>query len=162
MICNLALKKSSCASAVFMVQYTADFFIKRGSNVYLSALDASKAFDRVDHRTQFTKLHDRHVPLCIIKVLANWYGKLFASVRWNGIFSSKLSILCGVRQCSVLSPILFHIYVRVLILELESSGYGCFIGNKFFGCVMYADDLLLLSASVSGLQSMLDICYGFG
>jgi len=27
---------------------------------------------------------------------------------------------------------------------------------------MYADDLLLLSASVSGLQSMLDICYLYG
>jgi len=27
---------------------------------------------------------------------------------------------------------------------------------------MYADDLLLLSASVTGLQSMLAVCYGFG
>jgi len=27
---------------------------------------------------------------------------------------------------------------------------------------MYADDLLLLSSSVSGLQYMLDICYKFG
>ena len=27
---------------------------------------------------------------------------------------------------------------------------------------MYADDLLLLSASVSGLQCMRDICYRFG
>ena len=65
-------------------------------------------------------------------------------------------------KVSVLSLILFNIYVDVLILELESSGYGCFIGKKFIGCVMHADDLLLLSASVCGLQSMLDICYGFG
>jgi len=27
---------------------------------------------------------------------------------------------------------------------------------------MYADDLLLISASVSGLQSMLEFCFGFG
>ena len=39
-----------------------------------------------------------------------------------------------------------------LIIELELSG----LGNTFFGCIMYADDLLLISASVSGLQSMLD------
>ena len=28
----------------------------------------------------------------------------------------------------------------------------------FVGCVMYADDLLLLSASLCDLQSMIDIC----
>ena len=35
------------------------------------------------------------------------------------------------------------------------NGYG-------YGCVMYADDLILLSASVSGLESMLDYCYAYG
>ena len=53
-------------------------------------------------------------------------------------------------------------YVDDLILELEGSGYGCLVGNKFLGCVIYADDLLIISASVSGLQSMLNICYGYG
>ena len=31
----------------------------------------------------------------------------------------------------------------------------------FYGCVMYADDLLM-SVSVAGLQSMLDVCFAFG
>jgi len=32
------------------------------------------------------------------------------------------------------------------------------VGKTFFGCIMYADDLLLLSHSLHGLQAMLDIC----
>ena len=60
----------------------------------------------------------------------------------------------------VLSPFLFNLYVDELIYELEASDV-CVCG-KFFGCIMYADDLLLLSASVSDLQYMLDICYKFG
>ena len=28
----------------------------------------------------------------------------------------------------------------------------------FFRCIMYADDLLILSSSLSGLQHMLDLC----
>ena len=53
-------------------------------------------------------------------------------------------------------------YVDDLIGQLEDSGNGCFIGGKFFGCVMYADDVLLLSASVTGLQLMINTCCAFG
>ena len=67
---------------------------------------------------------------------------------------------CGVRQGGVVSPFLFNLYVDELIYELEASDAGCCVCGKFFGCI--ADDLLLLSASVSGLRYMLDICYKFG
>ena len=46
--------------------------------------------------------------------------------------------------------------------ELEASNAGCCVCGRFFCCVMYADDILLLSASVSGLQYMLNICYKYG
>jgi len=62
----------------------------------------------------------------------------------------------GVRQGGVLSPFLFNVYVDELLNELEMNGIGCHVCNQYFGCIMYADDLLLLSASVSGLQHMLE------
>ena len=31
--------------------------------------------------------------------------------------------------------------------------------KAFIGCLLYADDIILLSPSISGLQEMLDICY---
>ena len=34
----------------------------------------------------------------------------------------------------------------------------CYICNEFVGCLLYADDIILLSPSVNGLQSMLDVC----
>jgi len=58
-----------------------------------------------------------------------------------------------------LFPLLFNSYVDDLIYELEASNAGCCVCDRFFSCVMYADDILLLSASVSGLQYMLNICY---
>ena len=62
----------------------------------------------------------------------------------------------------ILSPTLFNIYVDDLIDELGSSGNGCHINKIFFGGIMYADDIILLSPSILGLQGMLDICYDFG
>jgi len=70
----------------------------------------------------------------LINVIVDWYCKLFAFVRWNGFLSYKFHVLFGVRQRSVLSPLLFDIYIDALILEFESSGLGC--SNKFFGSIM--------------------------
>jgi Reverse transcriptase (RNA-dependent DNA polymerase) len=79
-------------------------------------------------------------------------------VRWNSVYSSEYKVLAGVRQGGILSPILFNVHVDNLIEEFKSSSHGCFIGRIFVGCIMYADDLLLLSPSINGMQSMLDIC----
>jgi len=38
------------------------------------------------------------------------------------------------------------------------SGYCCVFGGKFFDCIMYADDLVLISHSVCVLQKTIDIC----
>ena len=53
---------------------------------------------------------------------------------------------------------LFSIYVDSIIQRLRVSGYGCIIGTEFFGCIMYADDLVLVSHSICVLQKMIDIC----
>jgi len=42
------------------------------------------------------------------------------------------------------------------------SGYGIYVGSIFAGCILYADDILLLSTSYSGLQEIVNICYDYG
>ena len=67
----------------------------------------------------------------------------------------------SVRQGGVLSPYLYAIYVDDLINELHRSGYGVHIGSVFVGCLLYADDIVLLSPSCYGLQKLLSICENF-
>ena len=52
-------------------------------------------------------------------------------------------------------------YINDLFQLLRDSGLGCHISSVFLACFGYADDLLLLSASRSGLQELVKICEHF-
>jgi len=118
----------------------------------------SKAFDKVNHYALFLKLMERHVPVCLINLLANWYENVFISVRWGQSLSKLVRLTTGVRQGGVLSPVLFAVYVNDIITRVESSGYGCEIAGNCVGILMYADDLLLISATCNGLSRLIEIC----
>jgi len=55
-------------------------------------------------------------------------------------------------------PSLVAVYVNDIIVQLQDKHLGCCIGDLYLGCVMYADDLVLMSASLTVLQKMMDIC----
>ena len=48
--------------------------------------------------------------------------------------------------------------MNVFIKQLKQLGVGCYISSLFLRCLLYAGDILLLSPSVIGLQTMLDKC----
>ena len=54
----------------------------------------------------------------------------------------------------VLSPVLFNLYVDDIINALVRSDLGRHIGHCYDGCLLYADDTILLSASLLKLQQV--------
>jgi hypothetical protein len=155
-------KGLSCSNALFALRQVVDYFTDRNSNVYIASLDASKAFDRVNHFKLFTTLIHTGVPKCFVDILHNWYLKLSIVVRWDNCMSSPLKVFSGVRQGGILSPVLFNIYANSFIVSLRGSKLGCHFHDIYLGCIMYADDILLLSSSVIELQRMLDMCSSVG
>ena len=59
-----------------MVRAVTEYFNDRNSNVFIAFLDATKAFDRVNHRKLFSTLIAKKVPITFLKVIINWYCKL--------------------------------------------------------------------------------------
>ena len=137
---------------------TVGYFKERNCNVYSCLLDASKAFDRINHGKRFRLLLHRGMPPIIVRFLINCYVNQSISVTWNKHRSESFGCLNGVKQGGVLSPILFTID-ELLLLKLRSSGYGCYIDDTFVGALGYPDTLL--SPSIRGLKQMVHISETF-
>ena len=67
-------------------------YIHNGSSVHGCFLDASKAFDLVDHGILFQKLIDRGLPLAIVRFLSSWYSSQMMRVRWDKSLSNSFSV----------------------------------------------------------------------
>ena len=129
------------------VDCVVNYFNSRESPVYMAALDASKAFDRVNHFILFIALMKNNVPIPFLKVIIHWHLNLRGLVRWCRKYSSMFFIKCGIRQGGVNSSIFLTFFINELIVKLRSSGHGCYISDMFCGYIFFANDILLLSAS---------------
>ena len=90
------------------------------------------------------------------------YEEQEGSVKLAGNLSGTFSIVNGTRQGSVLSPILFSLYLDGLLKEQRQEGVGCHVGGVWMGASGYADDLILLSPSRESMSKMIRICQEYG
>ena len=112
----------------------------------------------INHYKLFDSLIKAGIAWWIFNIFFNWYSKLTVKVRWNGNLSHSFIVQSGVRKGSCLSHSLFNVFIDLFTCELRKLNVGCHIFNDFVGCLLYADDIILLSSSVNWLQSMLDVC----
>ena len=138
------------------------FYKYQSTSIYVCFMDACKAFDRVNHWLLFKKLIDRGMPLILVRILMEWYTTQKACVRWGSAVSNSFVVTNGVRQGGILSPLLFNVYMDGLSSSLSNTPTGCAIGGVMVNHIMYADDLVIISPSVKGLQRLLHVCAVYG
>ena len=129
-------KKLSYTHASFTMRQFIEHYVNNDSTVNVCLVDVSKAFDKVNHSLMFMKLMDRGVPISFIRLLDNWYRKMYSRIKWKNTLSTSFQLLCGVKQGGVLSPLLFTIYVDDLLLKLRK--FGCRMLGTVISAIMYA------------------------
>jgi hypothetical protein len=152
---------TSASSAAAVVHETLDYYVNGHGCVYALALDATKAFDRVEFFKLFSILQKRRVSPLYVRLLYNMYMNQQLCVSYNNDKSSFFNVTNGVKQGGVLSPTLFTCYVDGVIQSLEKDNVGCYIGDCYTGCVLYADDIILLAPSKKALCKQIDIVENF-
>ena len=130
---------------------------KRSTTVFVTFLDASKAFDRLDHWLLFEKLSNRKVPLFNVRLLIVWYSLQRMHIRWRNTFSKSFRVSNGVKQGGIIFPVLFNVYMDDLSWVLSHANIGGRMG-ELVNHLSYANDLCLICLSSAGMQTLLNVC----
>ena len=151
-------KHLGCTDAIYSVRNVIEKFVSNGSTVNVCTLDLSKAFDRMNHYALLIKLMDRKLPIQLLIIFELWFSISITCVKWNGHVSHFFNLIVGVRQGGVLSPLFFAIFIDQLVDRVKSVNAGCYLSSVCCSIFIYADDIVLIAPTVSGLQAILAAC----
>jgi Reverse transcriptase (RNA-dependent DNA polymerase) len=153
---------------------------QKGLPCYIAFVDLTKAYDKVDRDILWMVLERLGVPRNFVQLIRAVHVGAQARVKDSGSFSNTFELIVGLKQGSVISPILFNIFFGAIIkaINLRLDGENGIMlkyrhGNDIFynpylqkghrtykvliTDLLFADDAAFISHSESGLQSKMDI-----
>ena len=112
--------------------------------------DFKKAYDSIWRKGLFYKLINCGISKTFITVLQSMYKNVRSCVKTNKGLTCFFESTTGVKQGCNLSPNLFNIFVIDLPDIFDSTCHPVLFGKSKENCLLYADDLILMSKSENG------------
>ena len=119
-------------------------------------MDFKKAFDSINRKALFHKLEKYVAHGDYLNILQDMYAKAEFSVKLQEGRTPYFDTSVGLKQGCILSPILFSLYINDLVDIFDDECRPVNLDQSKISCLLYADDLVILSESATGLQTYLD------
>jgi len=95
-------------------------------------------------------------PKKIVKILENAYKDTFSTVTVGGSLTEQFKTVVGVLQGDVPSPLLFAIFLEIIVVTLlKDIDIGAWINGHRLTDLRFVDDIALLAESERSLQEVL-------
>ena len=147
----------STVDAIFALNTIVNKYLKKKSRLYCCFVDYKQAFDSVDRAKLWHKIANLGLQEKLLSVIKSLYSNIRTSVLLNGKISDFFINSLGVLQGEIISPILFSLYVNDCEIDFLNNGVvPTELQELSLFLLMYADDMVIFSDSVNGLQSMLN------
>ena len=146
-------------SDAFIVLYNLinDYCHLNNKYIYGCFVDFQRAFDSVPRHKLFEKLINYNVTGKFYESIKNLYSNDLSCIKVGDNLTQTFRNTQGVKQGCIMSPTLFNIFLADLPQIFQGSNNLLNINeNNQLSCVVWADDLLLLSETESGLNDMLE------
>ena len=151
-------KGNRTSDALLILHNVIDFYCQKGKkNLFGCFVDFTKAFDTIPRDKLLSKLSKLGINGKMFDILNSMYSVNTASFKINGGLTSEITINQGVKQGCVLSPTVFNLYMSDFepSLKNSTSAEGPSLGDTNVTCILWADDILMLSESARGLQNQM-------
>ncbi|CAL7932962.1 unnamed protein product [Xylocopa violacea] len=149
-----------CSENVFLLDMTLRYHHQRFKSLFLSSIDIAKAFDSISHRAIVDTLISAGVPTTFVNYVKYVYETGTTRFSCPGWMSPPIRPSRGVKQGDPLSPILFNLVIDRLF-KLLPNEIGADIDGMRINAAAFADDILFMSSTQRGLQTLLDMATAF-
>ena len=140
-----------------------DKYVKhQGKKLFTCFVDLRKAFDTVPRNKLFyTLVKEYNIGGRFLKILQQIYkgNKIFIKLADGLVEPFETTV--GVKQGCVLSPILFNLYINKICSIFDQFCDPVKLNNQNLNCLLWADDLLLVSTTAKGLQQSITRMHQF-
>ena len=125
--------------------------------IYVCFVDLKKAFDSLWRNGLLYKLNKLGIGKQMYSIIKKQFENTLGSFKYKDFQSNFFETDRGVRQGDSISPTLFNIFINDItrIFENENNEPVEIIDSKV-GSLLFADDLIILSKSKTGLQNSLN------
>ena len=154
------LKGKRTTDNIFILTSLIQRQLSLGKPLYVCFVDFSKAFDLVNRAILFYKLIKSGWSGRLLDTVRDLYSKTSFKFKFQGELSSNIPNNIGVNQGGNASGFLFRKYISDLGNFLNDK-FGVCLGDIVISHLLWADDLILFSDSLIGIQKQLDGLYQF-
>ena len=131
---------------------------RKGNPSWIAFLDIKGAYDTVNRDILWSRCRRMGIKGGDLNLLRCLFDEASATVRIGGQMSRRIPMGRGVLQGSLLSPMLFNIFIDTLPRILRRKHPSFLLGSSRVNSFLYADDIVLISSSEEHLQRMLNTC----
>jgi len=127
--------------------------------LYVAFIDFEKVFDTINRTLLWPILRKNGVHGKMFSCIKSMYTSVKAKVRCGLGLTQAISCSTGVKQGDVVSPLIFSLFINELATEVINSGrHGVTFPSDAFKLfiLLLADDVVLMSETVIGLQTQLN------
>lgn len=122
--------------------------------IYITYMDATKAFDVVDHDSALVHLYKQGITGSLWSCYNSLYTNIMSHIKWNGQVSAAFKEEQGIRQGGITSTGMFKAKANPCLTKLQNHPSSLHIGHLKVGALMVADDLVLTGTSSEDVQEL--------
>ena len=147
-------KGSRTSDHLMVMRFLIDKYVNAGGKkLFACFFDIRKAFDFVPRNLLFyTLLKNYNIGGNFLKVLQEMYSGNNVFVKLSEGLCQSFTTTVGVLQGEVNSPLLFNLFVNHISEVFDESCDPVQISGTDQSCLLWADDLFVVSQSAEGLQ----------